>query len=222
MNQYKAIIFDWDGTLVDTCGLILDAHNHVRQHFNKPLWTMDDFLGSASKSAREYYPEIYGDDADQAQAVLYDFVEEHHLNYLKPMDGAIDLVKSIDLPVGIVSNKRHKTLMLEIEHLGVAGYFDCIVGAGVADKDKPSADPLLKGIQDICQDLSPDDILYVGDTETDLLCAKNTKCDIAFIQSEGERPDLVEKYTPQYEFMTIKGFYSCWQAQKNEKTSKIA
>ena len=62
LKNYKAVIFDWDGTLVDTCGLILKAHNHVRKHYNQPEWTMDDFLGCASQSAREYYPTVYGDE----------------------------------------------------------------------------------------------------------------------------------------------------------------
>ena len=51
MNQYKAIIFDWDGTLVDTCGLILDAHNHVRDAYDKPRMDHGRFYGT-SKSVR--------------------------------------------------------------------------------------------------------------------------------------------------------------------------
>jgi len=226
LDHYKAVIFDWDGTLVDTCGLILDAHNHVREFYDLPLWTMADFMGRASESAREYYPKVYGDKADEAQTVLYDYVEEHHLKYLAPMEGALDLVKAIKtqagLPVGIVSNKLHKTLLIEIEHLGWAAHFDNVVGAGIAEKDKPNPHSLIMGIEGLKADLTSQDILYVGDTETDLLCSRNTGCDVIFLQTEGARPDLIEKYAPKHHFMTTNEFYCYLFDENSQKDVKSA
>ncbi len=201
ISNYKAIIFDWDGTLVDTCGLVLDAHNHVRKTYNYPLWTMEDFLGQASQSAREYYPTVYGDKSDEAQALLYEYVTEHHLTFLKPMDNVNDLLKIINdsnIPMGVVSNKRHKTLNIEIDHMQWRSHFKSAIGAGKATKDKPATDPLLMALNEMDSNLKPADILYIGDTETDLLCAQNAKCDIALIQSDKPRPDLISKYSPDY------------------------
>jgi len=199
MPRYKAIIFDWDGTLVDSCGLILEAHNHVRIHYELEPWTMDDFLGRASQSAREYYPKVFGDKSDEAQRVLYDFVEAKHLDYTQPMQGVFDLLSQLKeqkTPIAIVSNKRHETLLKEISHLKWGGYFDVVIGAGFAPKDKPSPEPLLLAIDRL--QLSPADILYVGDTETDLLTAQNAGTDVAFVQTDKLRPDLVERYNPDY------------------------
>ena len=198
LQKYKAVVFDWDGTLVDTCGLILDAHNHVRVHMGHDLWTMDDFLGQASKSAREYYPEIYGERADEAQEVLYNFVGEHHLSYLSPMQSAQELLSALSPChfLAVVSNKRHDVLMREIAHVGWQHHFKSMVGAGVAAKDKPSPEPLLHALKEISSDILPEQILYVGDTETDLLCTLQAGCDCVFIQSDRPRPDLVEKYNP--------------------------
>ena len=222
IHQYKAVIFDWDGTIVDTCGLILDAHNHVRKYFEKPLWTMDDFLGRASESAREYYPRVYGDDADKAQEVLYDYVEAKHLDYLDPMAHSkelLDHIQTKNIPMAVVSNKRHKTLLKEIEHVQYEHYFNFIIGAGVAKRDKPSPDPLLAAIYELDSNLKPEDILYVGDTETDLLTAKNTNSDVVFIQSDAPRPDLIEKYTPNYNYLSISEFFADVQAQNNKQSA---
>jgi phosphoglycolate phosphatase len=203
IHRYKAMIFDWDGTLVDTCGLILDAHNHVRVYYGEEKWTMEDFLGRASKSAREYYPEIYGDKAAEAQRVLYDYVRKHHLNTLQPIEGSLDILSVTDLPYGVVSNKGHETLLIEINHVGWSDRFSHVIGAGHAEKDKPSEIPLLDCIRQMDPELAISDILYVGDTETDLLTAQNAKCDIAFIQSDKPRPDLIEKYNPTYAFHSL-------------------
>lgn len=206
LNRYKAVIFDWDGTLVDTCGLILDAHNHVREAFGHEVWTMEHFLGQASKSAREYYPEVYGDKADEAQTILYDYVGKHHLNYLKPMNMAQEILQQIQLPIGIVSNKKYTTLNIEVDAMGWRSHFHSIIGAGQAERDKPSPLPLLMGLAEIDASLTPPDILYVGDTETDLLTAQNAGCDAVFIQSEAPRPDLIEKYAPAHAFDDLKSF----------------
>lgn len=198
---YKAAIFDWDGTMVDTCGLILNAHNHVRECFDMPLWTMDDFLGRASQSAREYYPQIYGNDADEAQRVLYEYVGEHHLSHLKPIDGVLqvlDQLKAAGVRLGVVSNKRHDTLIKEIDHLGWEDYFEGVVGAGHAEKDKPSEIPLLLVMTYIDKTLDVSDVLYFGDTETDLLCAQNANVDIVFVPFEKQRPELIENYNPRH------------------------
>ncbi|HPF78320.1 MAG TPA: HAD family hydrolase [Alphaproteobacteria bacterium] len=219
IDKYKAVVFDWDGTLVDTCGLILDAHNHVRTYMGHPLWTMDDFLGQASKSAREYYPEVYGDRADEAQKVLYDFVEAHHLTYLKPMAMAqemLDLFQTWQVPLAVVSNKRHNTLNIEVAHMGWPDRFRSVIGAGQAARDKPSPDPLLMALNQIDTLIKPADILYVGDTETDLLCAKNAGCAIALIQSDRPRPDLLEKYNPAYAYDDLAQFIENVIASKQE------
>ena len=222
INKFKAVIFDWDGTLVDTCGLILDAHNHVRAHFDKPLWTMDNFLGAASESAREYYPKIYSERADEAQDVLYEYVEAHHLTYLEPMKGAADLldyIASLNLPMAVVSNKRDNTLKKEIEHVQYQDYFDFVIGAGVAKRDKPSPDPLFNAINALDGNLTPQDILYVGDTETDLLTAQNANSAVVFIQSEASRPDLIEKYQPNYNYLSISEFFDAIKAKNTSKTA---
>jgi phosphoglycolate phosphatase len=210
IENFKAIIFDWDGTLVDTCGLILDAHNHVRRAFGQPEWTMEDFMGRASQSAREYYPQVYGDKADEAQKVLYAYVEEHHLTYMETIDGAEELLTFLNekgMPVGVVSNKRHSTLHIEIEAVKWMKYFRSTIGAGHALKDKPSPEPLLMAIKAIGEALKPADILYVGDTETDLMCAQNTGCPAIFIQSDKPRPDLINKYKPLASYDSLNGFF---------------
>lgn len=175
-----------------------------------PLWTMDQFTGRASQSAREYYPQIYGDKAEEAQKVLYEYVEEHHLTYLKPMKSAVeflDFLIKADMPIGIVSNKRHSTLLKEVDFVNWNDKFLTKIGAGFADKDKPSPDPLELALKNISPNIKAEEILYVGDTETDLLSAQNFGCNVIFIQSDRPRPELVEKYQPLAHFNALSEFY---------------
>ena len=195
------MIFDWDGTLVDSTAVILGAHNHVREIMGLEPWTLDDIFGCSSKSARETYPDIYGDRSDEALTILYQYTDNFDLSALKVFDTSakvLEFIHNHSLPMAVVSNKRHDPLQREIDHFGWKNYFPVAIGAGKAARDKPDAAPLLMAIEALNGDLLPSDVLYVGDTETDLLCAKNAGCQSALVEEYRDRPDLIEQYQPDY------------------------
>lgn len=194
-----AVFFDWDGTLVDSLGLLVNAHNHVRAHYGYPLWSREEFFGAITRSTRELYPMLYGDKSAEAQKILYDFIEEQHLAYLKVMDGAkdvLDMLQAMNIPMAVISNKRNDVLRREVEALKWDTYFGVYMGAGVAIKDKPSAAPIFHAIAEHPGKPALADLIYVGDTETDLKAVADAGCDCAFVQHDGPRPELVELYKP--------------------------
>lgn len=195
----KAVFFDWDGTLVDSIPLLFSAHNHVRNAMGKDAWTRDEYRAAMLSSTREIYPKIYGADAQKAQDMLYAFIFENHLKELHILDGAKQVVESLaalNIPMGVVSNKRDDVIKREIEHLGWNKFFQVYNGAGVAAKDKPSGAPLLHGIAQHPQNLTINDIVYVGDTESDLGCAQDAGCPCIYIKGELFKPELVAQYRP--------------------------
>jgi phosphoglycolate phosphatase len=206
----KAIFFDWDGTLADTAQMVVDAHNHVRTLYNKPLISFNDIFGKITKSAREVFPEIYGEEhALKAEEELYKFTREKRFDYLKPLPGAVQLLEFLthhNIPVGIVSNKRHEGLGQEIEGLNWSHMIAIHVGAGEAAEDKPSAAPLLLALERLGTGLNPSDIWYVGDTEADLLCAKNAGSPCIFVPHEHGKRELYDIYKPLHMFETLDEF----------------
>lgn len=194
-----AVFFDWDGTLVDSLGILITAHNHVRAAHGLQLWTEEEFFGAVTYSSRELYPKIYGDKSDAAQAMLYEFIHANHLDYLKTMEGAeylLDTLTSMQIPLAVISNKRNDILVREVEALGWQKYFGVYIGAGVAEKDKPSAAPILYALDKHPQKPALADLIYVGDTETDLKATADAKCPCAYIKQEGRSEALIETYQP--------------------------
>lgn len=199
----KAVLFDWDGTLVDTTQMVVDSHNHVRTVYGLPAITAGDIFGRASKSARESYPEIYGADSPAALETLYKFVGDNHLSYLRPLPDAYELLSTLNgrgIPVGIVSNKSHVFLGREIQEIGWSGLIGAYIGAGEAAEDKPSALPLRIVMRQLDPALTSADILYVGDTETDLICARNADVACALLLGEYAPSDVVSRYSPRHVF----------------------
>lgn len=220
LNKYKAVIFDWDGTLVDSHGMLLNAHNQVRKEFDEPEWTLEEFLKKPSLSGREFFGMVYPGRAQEADTIFYDFIEKHHLEFLEPMARAEEFITSLDLELGVVSNKRHPTLNLEVDQMQWRDHFVSIVGAGQAERDKPAPDPLLMAMNEIHPKLQGHEILYVGDTETDLKTAKAVGADAVFLQIEGHRPDLLETYQPSYYFNSLEEFADQVMGQVTNGTGK--
>lgn len=204
MPDYPAaIFFDWDGTLVDTLPGLLKAHNHVRQHFSLPLWDEHEFYRQMTLSSRELYPMIYGAQSDEAIKILRTFLEQHLIEFLNPLPHAETLLRHLNvagIPLGVVSNKRHEFILREISHLGWGVYLQAQAGAGYAAQDKPSGAPIRKALAAINIDPQRDIVWFVGDTETDMLAAKDSGCLPVLILHGKSRPELVEKHNPAYVF----------------------
>ncbi len=67
----KALIFDWDNTLVDSWEAIAEAMNHTRQAFGLNVWTLDEIKANCTRAARESFPEWFGADWKKAYDVYY-------------------------------------------------------------------------------------------------------------------------------------------------------
>lgn len=177
-GQPQAILFDWDNTLVDTFDLILASINHALARFDKPLWTMAEAKQRIQGSAREKLPILFGDHWEEAMHCYASFYREQHLNCLKPLEGAEALLKtlqSLEIPVGLVSNKNGSTLRKEVDHLAWQSYFVTVIGAGDAARDKPSPDIALLALQNMNVQPSQN-IWLIGDAPVDWQCAEAAGC----------------------------------------------
>lgn len=185
LSKPDAIFFDWDGTLVDSLPALFSYYNHVLGAFSKPPITIEQAKSNIRRSAREVFPEVFGDEAEAALEVFYAYVAIKHLEHLEVFADSHDFMAELSglhIPLGIVSNKRHSFLLKEITHLGWDKYLVSNIGAGEAAKDKPEPDPLLLAASKI--NLSPDthEIWYVGDTETDMMAANAAGFQPIFIE----------------------------------------
>ncbi|HPQ51404.1 MAG: HAD hydrolase-like protein [Alphaproteobacteria bacterium] len=168
-----AVLFDWDGTLIDSLPMIKRCYDHLTNHFGMPAIAEDQIRANMRRSARDLFPDIFGEKADEAFDVFYAFAREHHLDYLVSIDGAdafLSFLAEHKIPMGVVSNRKHELLLKEIPCLKWDHFLTCLIGAGEASRDKPAPDPLILARERM--DVSSDAcVWYVGDSETDMQAA---------------------------------------------------
>ena len=200
----KAVFFDWDGTLVDSFSFLQDIHNYVLHALNLPVREDGWFAYYFGKERDWIYRDIYGDMEAQARILFADYLEENHVKVLKQMNGAHDVLsvlKDHGIACGVVTNKKGDWVRKEIKAFGWEDYFASIVGAGEATADKPSSAPLEKALHDAQLNVKPDQIWFIGDTDSDLKCAENYGSLAILIHPNPKSESWFDDFNP---FMTFK------------------
>jgi phosphoglycolate phosphatase len=189
-----AVIFDWDNTLVDTWPIIHSALNATFRETGKPEWNITETMARVSKSMRDSFPIVFGENWQKAGDIYQMQYRAIHLERLKALPHAEEVLKKVKekgLHCVVVSNKKGPNLRKEIQHIGWSDYFENAIGADDAAKDKPHADPVNLAFAET--DIVPaKDVWFIGDSEIDLHCAKNTGCTAVLF---GETPLTHPEYT---------------------------
>ncbi|MES2607120.1 MAG: HAD family hydrolase [Pseudomonadota bacterium] len=170
----KAILFDWDNTLVDTWPLIHGGMCAVFENRGLTPWTLQQTKERCHESARDAFPKLFPDDWQSAMDDFYKHVRAEHVSEIALLPFARELIEhlaTLDVLLGVVSNKTKDILVKEIEHLGFSEHFGVIVGSGDAVRDKPDAAPLLLALDQL-NVLPSMDVWMIGDTPADWSSAK--------------------------------------------------
>lgn len=175
------LLFDWDGTLVDSFSVVFGAYQATSQHFKIPPFSEDDVRKNMRRSSRDLFPSLFGDRAEEAREVFYAYVGRHKI---EPYEGAEEMLKTFQgkgLLLGVVSNKNHQGLLNDIQNLGWQNLLPVAIGAGQAARDKPEPDPLLLAAEGFSVDAGNANIWYIGDSETDMIAAIKADMEPVFI-----------------------------------------
>jgi phosphoglycolate phosphatase len=174
----RAIIFDWDNTLVDSWATIHDALNFLMASMERPPWTIEETRERVRLSLRESFPRIFGERWEEAQRIYLDRFRAIHLGRLTPLPGREAMLSALAADghyLAVVSNKTGAVLRNEVAHLGWSPLFGAIVGAGDAHTDKPHRAPVELALQPSGIAPGPD-VWFVGDTAVDMECALASGC----------------------------------------------
>lgn len=188
VRKPKAIIFDWDDTLVDNWNAIHHSLNATLTQFNHKPWSIKKARSNVRLSLRDSFPNIFGEEWEIAAKFFYDKIEQNHLKTLVKLNFSEDILKFLSnckIKMGIVSNKTGPILRKECQHLEWNKYFESIIGANDAKNDKPSADPLLLCLEEIGIPANKL-VWFVGDAPSDIECANNANVTSVLIDTKFE------------------------------------
>lgn len=179
----RAILFDWDNTLVDTWATIHDALNFLMRAMDRAEWSLAETRERVRLSLREAFPLYFGERWEEARDIYLARFRAIHLERLTPLPGRELMLRNLagqGIYLGVVSNKTGDLLRREVARLGWTDLFGGVIGAGDAPLDKPACDPVhlalaASGVP------AGEDVWFVGDTAVDMECAGNSGCIAVFL-----------------------------------------
>ncbi len=203
--KYRAVIFDLDGTLLDTIDDLLDNLEHAFKSLNMrggfSRQEMESFLGSGKKAqverallARGYGLDRY-DELNQALSIRYELNAE---NKTKPFEGIVSLLASLKqkgVAAFCLTNKPHDVAVKVTK-----AYFPSLLVAtyGIRPNSPVKPDPVLVDNMLKAHGLNRENTLYVGDSDVDMMTANQGGLDSVFVTWGYVRQEQVEQYRPKY------------------------
>lgn len=170
----RAVLFDVDGTLLDTRELILQATERTLSKFGFPAPAREEIAPLVGVTLENFYKIITKkEDVKHFCDSHVDF-QVHNLNLVKPFTGVLETLKTIKekgLKQAAVTSRRKITSVSLLQMNGLAEFFDLIVSEEDTKNNKPHPEPLLFALNKLR--VLPVDSLMVGDSNQDILAGKS-------------------------------------------------
>lgn len=181
--KYELIVFDMDGTILDTLEDLKNSMNHSLKLHNMPERTLDEirsFVGNGIRRLIEL-AVVEGTCSEKIDEIHKDFMkhyEVHCADFTRPYNGVNDLIKNLrnrGYKTAVVSNKADAAVQdLCIQYF--PGLFDLAIGERPEIAKKPAADMVNLALEQL--QVSKENAVYIGDSDVDVATARNSNLDM--------------------------------------------
>lgn len=205
----KALLFDFDGTLLDTNELIIQSFMHIFDEKFPGQYTKDDCIPLIGPSLRQTFERLTPNEVDEMIAKYREWNEAHHDELVKEYDGVVETLQQLHamgIRLVIVSSKVHVNIVKGLQVLGVAELFEYIVGADDVEHVKPHPEPIEKALKYL--QLSKDEVIMVGDNSHDIEGGQNAGVKTAGVSWTIRGEAYLQTFNPDYMLTTMSDIIS--------------
>ena len=208
MKQKFTILFDLDGTLVDTAPDLMHAHNHVMKKFGYPTKSTEEIRnlvgqGAGAMLGRSIWGQAkkeFGkvqDDKIKKEMVkdFVDFYGKNIVNESKLINGVRDFLiwsKKNGISMAVCTNKTEYLAIDLLKKIGIYDFFEYVAGHNTFDYCKPDPRHLTSVIEIIGGDIKR--TLMIGDSETDANAAKSAGIPVILLEDGYTEKNITEIY----------------------------
>ena len=197
MTQKYTILFDLDGTLVDTAPDLMNAHNHVMKKYGYPTKSTEEIRnlvgqGAGAMLGRSIWGQAkkeFGkiDDKKIKKEMVEDFVNFYGKNIVNEstlINGVKDFLKwckEENISMAVCTNKQEHLAIDLLKKIGINDYFEYVAGHNTFDYCKPDPRHLTSVIEILGGDVKK--TLMIGDSETDANAAKAASIPVILLEN---------------------------------------
>ncbi|ACA40080.1 HAD family hydrolase [Lysinibacillus sphaericus CBAM5] len=173
LAMLQAIIFDVDGTMLDTEKAILQSLQRTLREETQKEYACEELRFALGIPGKDTLQRLNVEDIEAVHqkwsAAVLDF--SHEVSVFPNLEAVIQSLASKPLELGIVTSKTRQEVIDEFDPFGLSEYFTQIISASDTEQHKPHPEPLLKCLELL--QIAPENAIYIGDSIYDLQCAKD-------------------------------------------------
>jgi pyrophosphatase PpaX len=198
-NRINTVLFDLDGTLIDTNELIISSFLHTLEHYYPKQYKREDVLPFLGPTLKETFESMENANVDEMIKTYRKYNITHHDSFVTEFPTVIETVKVLKekgYKVGIVTTKISDVVMKGLKLTKLDSYFDVIVALDHVEKPKPDPEPIFKALEQLHS--KPEETIMVGDNHHDILAGKNAGTTTAGVAWSIKGREHLEQYKPDY------------------------
>ena len=174
INRIQAVLFDLDGTLINTDSVIFASFQHVlSMYFPSREWTYEERLSwlgpSLPMTFRRYLPETEIDQAISMYRTHNAIHQKDYVTIFPYVKETLHYLREQGYLLGLVTSKTIRASIIGLDLFELTGLFDCMIGFDEVQKHKPDPEGILLALK-ILQ-VPADQALMIGDSASDILAA---------------------------------------------------
>lgn len=204
-NKITTVLFDLDGTLIDTNELIITTYLHTLEKYFPSKYQREDVLPFLGPTLHEVFGNMDPDRVEEMVSEYRAFNIANHDELVKEFVGVLETVKMLKergYKLGIVTTKRHDVSLKGLRLMKLEDYFEVIVAYDHVEKVKPDPEPIFKALEQLGS--TPEEAIMVGDNFHDILAGKNAGTATAGVAWSIKGREYVAKYEPDYMLENMK------------------
>ncbi|MEE1169552.1 MAG: HAD-IA family hydrolase [Anaerovoracaceae bacterium] len=177
MTKKTTLLFDFDGTIMDTTNVIVQSWQQVYRHVTGKEGDPDTILGTFGTVLRDGLADAFpGEPVEELLKIYREFQYDRFLDLIELYPGIremLNILKESDVSMALVTSRLKRTTMQAVQSFDLGKYFDVIITADDCTKHKPDPEPILTALDKLNGRDLTDAVLMIGDTVYDRECARN-------------------------------------------------
>jgi len=184
LARFCTVLFDLDGTLIDTNRLIVTSFQHVlREHLGLEV-PAEQIYTHFGEPLRRTMARYAPDRADELCSLYKSFNLAHHDRLIRQIPGMLEAtsrLKKAGIKLAVVTSKYTQTAKRGLDVCRLTPFFDVVVGMDQTVRHKPDPEPCLEALRRLGEDAGPH-VLMVGDSPFDIECGRNAGLKTAAVE----------------------------------------
>lgn len=196
-----AVCFDLDGTLIDSTEAIVDSFFHTFDTLGEPRPPREAIVNSIGHVLEEQFGLLCNHDPHECTRIYRAYYEQICRPMTVLMPGALECLQALDeagLELAFATSKRRVYSEMILEHLGVLDYFSVRLGPDDVSRPKPDPEAVLKACELL--NVTPHQLLFIGDMHFDVLAAHNAGVRCLCVTTGYARREELEALEPEQVF----------------------